>query len=213
MAEEPDNMDVPLDLYRESLKAMQRNPQVIERAREFLNQLQEQVDLRPSSEESFPHSGGEGGLPSSPVAEEPLAEGQGRLFRALSVSQPAAEEPEPFTESTNPPGVSVQRTPGAVVATLSDTSDPRPEPKAAGVPFGPVCTGDRTFVSGDVSFVGGNPPSFEKVQDAARRAFEGVASFDPRSGADMTRIEDAMKTTGEKSVVSVLAISNDPRCP
>lgn len=194
--QEPQIAEETGNLYDDSMGAVNGNPNKVEIfhiAEQFTRNL-EGLSEAPTSE--YP--------PSSPVKKSPDS-----LSSAFQMYQRLRESEQ--KEPENPDGVSLQRPPGTIVATLRDTSDPRPEPGKPGVPFGPVCTADGTFVTGDVTFEG-NTPSLKAVDNAARTAFGSAASFDPRRGPDMDRIEETMKTIGEEPAVSVQAIQNDPRC-
>lgn len=196
------------NVYLEALQTLISDPakkqEIIDRSRSFLDTVMPQASPTRSPEEP----------PSGPAANPygSLASPMEKLIYGALSPKPRLEGFKAlFNSIEDPDGVGLQKDPGSVVATLRDTSEPRPDPGKPGVPFGPVCTADGTFVTGDVTFEG-NTPSLKAVDNAARTAFGSAASFDPRRGPDMDRIEETMKTIGEKPSVSVQAIQNDPRC-
>ncbi|MCB9979438.1 MAG: hypothetical protein H6862_07570 [Rhodospirillales bacterium] len=189
MAEETGN------LYDDSMEAINGNPnktEISHIAEQFTRNLEEFSPV-PTPEAH----------PSSPVKKSPDS-----LSNAFEIYQ-RIKEGTPDTD-----GVSVEHSPGAVVATLTGAPDPRPDPKAPGVPFGPLCTSDGTSIAGDMTFAGEDPASFEKVKAAARNAFADAASFDPRNGGDMAPVEDSLRhDLGEEAKISsITSIKNDPRC-
>lgn len=133
-----------------------------------------------------------------------------RIIQSLS-----AKETGSSAGDLNPPGVSVQTTPGesAVFDYGFPDKEYRPLGARSGTPFA-VCLRNGTYVAGDVSGKGG-PPSLEAVRGAARGAFRDRASFTPLNGGDMTQVQEGLSQTlkdPEAKLSGVMAIQNDPRC-